>query len=967
MHFEQAPCRMHSLGGVVMTCFEPPSPHLDLDLLRQLGASVFELDEAFRIRSLDTHALLRLGRSSSREVHGQPWIETCLAADAHAGVESTLRRFMASDPSSILASFEAPALGPSGGTKPFVWLAVRLTPALRSSAQPAAKLLLLGLPHRRSEFPVHAKLEPSRETGDPPRAGDAAVCELDADGRIRSASRKFAEICGCEPAELASLRLADLALPAHRERVETLSKLPHADIGQATEFVLERPGGDPLWVSACACPRPSTRDTLLVRFLDLSRHQAAQRAAERKTAQHAALAQIAEQILRRGELNAHAREIVRVIAKALEVPRCAILRYEPANDALRLVAGTGLPHTEDPDKPLLANPHGPEFSCWRSREPVAVADFDTDSRFAHPILACDPPIVRCVCVAIRNGDRPWGVLAVYPDRGSPVLSDDAHTFLRSVAALLGLAAERTETERRRVERDREFSELLDHAADGIMRLALDGTITEFNAAAASLTGLPISSALGGNVLELPLFRGEARELVRTAFRQALSGAVPEPVTATMEDDGEHKGERLVEARLRLVRRHDNPHAIICTLRDLTELHRLQRQFYAAQRMEGIGRLAGGIAHDFNNVLAVIISLGSFLREMSTEADLSKDLELILDAAQRGADLVQQLLAFSRRKATRPQQVRVDQTVKQLEPMLARILGEHVKMSLHAEAHSWPVMIEPTQLEQVIVNLVVNARDAMPRGGKLTIETCNVELDAAYVRSHPVARTGSYVLLVVSDTGCGIRPDVLERIFEPFFTTKKRGVGTGLGLATCYGIVKQAGGFIWAYSEVGKGSSFKVYLPRAEEAGADHAPDRTAQTPVLPADHGKGKTILIVEDDEFVRTVTARLLQHWGYRVLQAESGERGLEIARNAPRGRLDAVLTDVVLPGMDGREFAERLQQRFPEVRVLYMSGYTENAIVHHGVLDQDITLVNKPFTPATLARALHELFRSPESGADA
>jgi PAS domain S-box-containing protein len=382
--------------------------------------------------------------------------------------------------------------------------------------------------------------------------------------------------------------------------------------------------------------------------------------------------------------------------------------------------------------------------------------------------------------------------------------------------------------------------------------------------------------------------------------------------------------------------------------DDTARHALEAQLLQAQRLESIGRLAGGVAHDFNNLLTVILSHAAFARQDPGYAE--EDLTAIERAGTRAAELTAQLLAFARRQVIEPKVVDLNVLTGQVDRMLQRLLGEQVQLATTLQPGLWPVKVDPTQLEQVLVNLAVNARDAMPNGGTLTIETGNVVLDDGYAALHADVAPGEYVLLAVSDSGEGIAPSALPMIFEPFFTTKPSGVGTGLGLATCYGIVKQAGGHIWAYSEPGQGATFKVYLPRA--TGVPTPVDVAALEQPLRG----SETVLLVEDDDEVRAIAARALAEHGFVVLAARDGVEALELAHGHV-GEIHLVVTDVVMPRMGGKELVARLRQERPAAKVLYASGYTRNAIVHQGVLEAGTNFLQKPYVPATLTRKVREV----------
>src|SRR5437763_520141 len=368
-------------------------------------------------------------------------------------------------------------------------------------------------------------------------------------------------------------------------------------------------------------------------------------------------------------------------------------------------------------------------------------------------------------------------------------------------------------------------------------------------------------------------------------------------------------------------------------------------------MEAVGRLAGGIAHDFNNLLTVITTYCDLLLEdLGREDPKREDVEQVRKAAEGATALTRQLLAFSRQQVLEPKVVSMSAVVSGVEKMLRRVIGEDVDLATRLDPDVGSVKADVGQLEQVLMNLAVNARDAMPTGGKLTIETGNAEHDPDYAREHEATAVRRFVMLAVSDNGIGMDDATKARIFEPFFTTKEPGKGTGLGLATVYGIVKQAGGFIWVYSEPGQGTSFKIYLP-----AVDATAERTTAAAATPTPRGT-ETVLLVEDAAAVRAVTKQVLERQGYTVLEAPGGEAALRLAQRH-RGPIHLLLTDVVMPRVTGRELAERLAHVRPDVKVLYTSGYTDDSVVRHRILESGTAYLQKPFSPESLARKVRDV----------
>ena len=485
-----------------------------------------------------------------------------------------------------------------------------------------------------------------------------------------------------------------------------------------------------------------------------------------------------------------------------------------------------------------------------------------------------------------------------------------------------------------------YRRLFESSKDGL--LVLDGTterILDANPSLLKLLGYTRDEVVGRTVWDLGVTGNDPAS--EAAFREFLS-----------HDEGSRPDLRLRDREGQLVdvdvvsnaHGSDLQRVVQCSFRDIRERRKLEDQLRLAQKLEAVGQLAGGVAHDFNNILAVINSYTNLaIAELPPEDPMRADLEQVAAAGARAVALTRQLLAFSRQQVPAPMVLSLNAVVGGIETMLRRLIGEDLELRIQLAEELWSVRADPAQLEQVIMNLVLNARDAMPRGGTLSLETSNAQLDEAYAAHRAGVTPGAYVLLAVSDTGCGMDRRTLDRVFDPFFTTKPLGKGTGLGLATVYGIVKQSSGHIDVDSEVGRGTTFRVYLPReAAKAAAVVAQRRKVRA-------GGSETILVVEDDEGVRFLIRRVLEPAGYTVLCAATGPEGLQLCEARP-GPVHLLLTDVVLPVMDGATVAARFAAIHPGGQVLFMSGYLDEAVSHHGVQVTARNFIHKPFTAADL-----------------
>jgi PAS domain S-box-containing protein len=584
----------------------------------------------------------------------------------------------------------------------------------------------------------------------------------------------------------------------------------------------------------------------------------------------------------------------------------------------------------------------------RHRQTLTFRGKVDDPRFA-PINPRDS-IHSSVSMPMLVGNKLVGVLNINSTNSRSSFTVGQTKALSILANVAAPALESARLYREVQETERRYRSIFENAVEGMYQTTPDGKIIAANPAMARILGYESPAELMASITDL-----EAQVYVdppaRAQFLQEIEkrGVVQGFETQMFRKD---RSRIWVNVGGQAIR-DDNGDVVQYEggIEDISERKRLEEQLFQSQKMEAIGTLAGGIAHDFNNLLTAIIGYSQLVASRLAEGDpMLREIQEISRAGSRAAELTSQLLAFSRKQVMQLKVVNLNTIVENISKMIGRLIGEDIELVASLDPGLGQIRADPGQMEQVIMNLAVNARDAMPKGGKLIIETGEMLLDEAYARLHLQVRPGPFVMLAVSDTGCGMDSETRSQIFDPFFTTKEPGKGTGLGLSTVYGIVKQSGGDIWVYSEPGRGTTFKVYLPCVEQAVA-HSPREPLQMKTTGTE-----TVLLVEDESLVRELAAVVLRDRGYQVLEASGGQDALRIARRH-KGRIHLLLTDVVMPEMSGKELSERIKSTRSDINVLFSSGYTNDAVLHYGVLDGEIEFIQKPFTPNTLANKVREL----------
>ncbi len=762
-------------------------------------------------------------------------------------------------------------------------------------------------------------------------------------GRILSMNPALARMCGYSSCGEMLECITDVAQDAYADpefREEFKRRIEKRGVVEQFEYQLRRKDGAKIWVSENAravrdahgkivCYEGTVEDITDYKRAELER-------------------QVNFEIIRGVNVTDNLDDLLRLIhlalKKVLYAENCFVALYEPATEMFHF------PFFVD-QFDVAPPPQQVGRSCtayvYRTGRAMLIPQkaFDKLAEQGEVELV-GTPSPSWLGVPLQTPAATIGVLVVQHYENENAYTERDLEFLGSVGGQIALAIERKRAEEKVRESEARLRVLVEQLPAVLWTVGKDLRFTSAMGAGLTRLGLKQNQVVG---MSLPEYFETSDQSFKpiAAHRRAMAG---EPTTFHVEWKGGSYAchvEPLRDASGQL-------QGAICMALDITDRRQLEEQLRQSQKMEAVGRLAGGIAHDFNNLLMVIQGYADLLADRLAAGDpLRRNAEQIQTASQRATSLTRQLLAFSRKQMLAPKIISIQSIFVDMERILRRLIGEDIQLETSSTADVGLIKADRSQIEQVILNLAVNARDAMPQGGRLTIETANVDLDASYSGSPAVLAPGKYVMLSVTDNGCGMDAETQTHIFEPFFTTKEKGKGTGLGLATVYGIVKQSGGYVWVYSEPDRGTSFKIYLPRIEDEEGERGRDR--RTDVQSIERGS-ETILLVEDEKGVRELAREYLEMSGYTVIEAEDGHTALELAA-MHAGTIHLLMTDVVMPGISGRELAERVKLIRPKINVLYMSGYTDQAVVHHGILDMDAVLLQKPFTMATLSTKLREI----------
>jgi PAS domain S-box-containing protein len=771
-----------------------------------------------------------------------------------------------------------------------------------------------------------------------------AITILDSCHQVTRINSEFTRMFGFTPEEALGRPLDELVVPSDRT-AESDWIQEAVDRGQKVTLETKRRRKDSTLVDVSVSCAPvmvgAKRVGICVLYRDIEEHKRAQTLSS-------ALYRIAERTSAASHLQGFYASIHNIVGELMNARNFYIALYDPATELLTF------PHFVDEHDPPPAPKRlgrGLTEYVLRTGEPLLATPKVFDELVARgEVELIGAPSLDWMGVPLRAGNQTFGVLVVQSYREDVRFRERDKEVLTFVSQQLASAIDHKRHEEALRQSEARYRSLVQSAVYGIYRSSVDGRFLDVNPALIHMLGYDSADEVVKLDPQREVFV-EPAEHERLLQELQKSGHLDSAEVHWKRKDGSAITVRLSGRAATELDEADQALEIIAE--DVTERRALEDQFRQAQKMEAVGRLAGGVAHDFNNLLMVVSGYTEVLMEALDQNDpLLVKVQAIQQAADRATTLTRQLLAFSRKQLLELKVVDVNSIVADMERLLRPLIGENIDLTTKLTPNVGHTRADAGQLEQVIMNLVVNAKDAMPDGGRILIQTSEADPDTAR-REHSLIQPGTYILLSVSDTGAGMDRETQSRIFEPFFTTKEKGKGTGLGLSTVYGIVKQGGGYIFAQSEPGCGTTFRIYLPRVADPADSPRLDKQAQAPT-----GGSETVLLVEDEESVRELVRETLKARGYIVIEASDGIEGMRVS-DEYQSKIEILITDVVMPGMSGRELAKRVAAARPDIKVLYLSGYTEDAIIHEGALEPGTAFLQKPFTLQVLARKVREVLR--------
>jgi PAS domain S-box-containing protein len=771
-----------------------------------------------------------------------------------------------------------------------------------------------------------------------------AITILDSCHQVTRINSEFTRMFGFAPEEALGRPLDELVVPSDRT-AESDWIQEAVEKGQKVTLETKRRRKDGTLVDVSVSCAPvmvgAKRVGICVLYRDIEEHKRAQTLSS-------ALYRIAERTSAASHLQGFYASIHNIVGELMNARNFYIALYDPATELLTF------PHFVDEHDPAPAPKRlgrGLTEYVLRTGEPLLATPKVFEELVAKgEVELIGAPSLDWMGVPLRAGSQTFGVLVVQSYREDVRFGERDKEVLTFVSQQLASAIDHKRHEEALRQSEVRYRSLVQSAVYGIYRSSVDGRFLDVNPALIHMLGYDSADELLKLDPQREVFV-EPAEHERLLQEFHRTGCLDSAEVRWKRKDGSVITVRLSGRAATELDEADQALEIIAE--DVTERRALEDQFRQAQKMEAVGRLAGGVAHDFNNLLMVVSGYTEVLMEALDQNDpLLVKVQAIQQAADRATTLTRQLLAFSRKQLLELKVVDVNSIVADMERLLRPLIGENIDLTTKLTPNVGHTRADAGQLEQVIMNLVVNAKDAMPDGGRILIQTSEADPDTAR-REHSLIEPGTYILLSVSDTGAGMDRETQSRIFEPFFTTKEKGKGTGLGLSTVYGIVKQGGGYIFAQSEPGRGTTFRIYLPRVPDPAPSPGVENHPQGAI-----GGSETVLLVEDEESVRELVRETLKARGYSVIEASDGIEGMRVSEEY-QGKIEILITDVVMPGMSGRELAKRVAAERPNIKVLYLSGYTEDAIIHEGALEPGTAFLQKPFTLQVLARKVREVLR--------